>query len=71
MFKKDRQAVTSLLTEALVVHAPYNPNGDASDEGIRTLPAKLYALGAMQTYDNLKWENKKILPLGFRTNFVG
>jgi ketosteroid isomerase-like protein len=59
MFKEDRQAVTALMTEASIVHAPYNPNGDASDAGIRTFPARLYVLGAMQTYDNLKWENKK------------
>jgi len=59
MFREDQQAVTSLLTEASVVHAPYNPNGDASDAGIRSFPAKLYVLGAMQTYDNLKWEDKK------------
>jgi len=39
MFREDQQAVTSLLTEASVVHAPYNPNGDASDAGIRSFPA--------------------------------
>lgn len=50
---EDEGAALSMLTEDAMLSAPYNPNGDASDEGVRIFPAALYVKGAMATYDNL------------------
>lgn len=55
---ENSKAAIALLTEDAMLHAPYNPNGDATEDGIRSFPAKLYVLGAMQSYDNLIFENR-------------
>jgi len=59
MAAEDADTALSLLTPDATLHAPYNPNGDASDAGIRSLPAALYVKGAMVTYDNLVFEDRK------------
>lgn len=50
---EDNDAALAMLTENAMLHAPYNPNGDASAAGIRSFPASAYLVGAIQTYDNL------------------
>lgn len=59
MQAEDQTAAHELLADGAMIHAPYNPNGDASDKGVRSFPAKLYVSGAMQTYDNLVWVNRQ------------
>lgn len=51
--REDSGSALSLLAQGALLHAPYNPNGDATDAGIRTFPAEIYVQGAMATYDNL------------------
>ena len=58
MQAEDEAAALSMLSDGATLHAPYNPNGDASDAGIRSFPAALYIRGALQTYDTLVWEDK-------------
>lgn len=58
MATEDAEAALALLTPTATLHAPYNPNGDASDAGIRSFPAALYVKGAMATYDNLVFEDR-------------
>lgn len=56
---EDKDAALAQLTTNATLHAPYNPNGDATDTGIRSFPAALYVAGAMATYDNLIFEDRK------------
>ncbi len=51
--EENPEAAFALLSPDAVLVAPYNPNGDASDAGIRRFPARLYVEGAIATYDNL------------------
>lgn len=55
---EDAELALSLLAPEAMLHAPYNPNGDASDAGIRSFPASLYVKGALATYDNLVFVNR-------------
>ncbi|MEM9724580.1 MAG: nuclear transport factor 2 family protein [Pseudomonadota bacterium] len=55
---EDRETALAQLTPEAMLHAPYNPNGDATDEGVRSFPAALYVAGAMATYDNLVFEDR-------------
>jgi len=55
---EDKETALSLLSENAMLHAPYNPNGDTSDRAIRSFPASLYVAGALQTYDNLVFEDR-------------
>lgn len=50
---EDEARLRSLLAEGAMVHAPYNPNGDASDKAVRSFPAMGYLKMAMKVYDNL------------------
>lgn len=56
---EDADKAMSILTETSTLHAPYNPNGDATDKGIRSFPAALYVKGAIGTYDNLVFEDRQ------------
>ena len=56
---EDQDAALSMLAPDAMLHAPYNPNGDATDAGIRSFPASMYVVGAMQTYDNLVFEDRE------------
>lgn len=56
---EDQEAAYALLADDAQLFAPYNPNGDATDAGVRSFPARLYVAGAMQTYDNLVWVDRK------------
>ena len=55
---EDEALALSLLSPDASLSAPYNPNGDATDAGIRTFPAAMYVAGALQTYDNLVFEDR-------------
>lgn len=57
--REDAETALAMLTDTALLHAPYNPNGDATDAGIRTFPAALYVKGAIGTYDNLVFEDRK------------
>ncbi|MEL6920875.1 MAG: nuclear transport factor 2 family protein [Pseudomonadota bacterium] len=56
---EDQDAALGMLAPDAMLHAPYNPNGDATDAGIRSFPASMYVAGAMQTYDNLVFEDRE------------
>ena len=56
---EDPKAALSMLAPGAMLHAPYNPNGDATDAGIRSFPASAYVVGAMATYDNLVFVDRK------------
>lgn len=56
---EDQEAALGMLAPDAMLRAPYNPNGDASDAGIRFFPASMYVVGAMQTYDNLVFEDRE------------
>ncbi len=57
---EDGDAALAMSTADAMLHAPYNPNGDASDAGIRSFPAGAYVVGAMQTYDNLVFAERDV-----------
>ena len=56
---EDQEVALAMLAPGAMLHAPYNPNGDATDAGIRSFPASMYVVGAMQTYDNLVFEDRE------------
>lgn len=56
---EDADRAIAMLTEDAMVHAPFNPSGDASDDAIRSFPAAMYVTGATLTYDNLVFEDRK------------
>ena len=56
---EDQEAALGMLAPDAMLHAPYNPNGDATDASIRSFPASMYVVGAMQTYDNLVFEDRE------------
>lgn len=56
--EENPKAASGLLSPDAVLVAPYNPNGDASDAGIRRFPARLYVEGAIATYDNLVFTDR-------------
>lgn len=56
---ENEEAALAFLTPDATLQAPYNPNGDASDEGIRSFPAALYVKGALMTYDNVVFEDRQ------------
>ncbi|MEM9177004.1 MAG: nuclear transport factor 2 family protein, partial [Myxococcota bacterium] len=56
----EAETALSLLTPEAMLYAPYNPNGDASDAGIRAFPASMYVRGALATYDPLVFVERKV-----------
>lgn len=55
---EDADLALSMLNPSATLCAPYNPNGDATDAGIRSFPAALYVKGAIGTYDSLVFDNR-------------
>ncbi|MEL6365073.1 MAG: nuclear transport factor 2 family protein [Pseudomonadota bacterium] len=56
---EDQETALGLLAPDAMLRAPYNPNGDATDAGIRSFPASVYVVSALQTYDNLVFEDRE------------
>lgn len=56
--REDLAAAQALFAPGATFVLPYNPNGDATDTGIRRFPAMAYVTVATRSYDNLKFVNR-------------
>lgn len=68
---EDTAAAAPLFTPEAQFVLPYNPNGDASDAGVRRFPAMGYVMVAARSYDSLRFANRVATPsVDGRTLFV-
>lgn len=49
---------------------PYNPNGDATDAGIRRFPAMAYVTVATQSYGNMRFVDPAVTPAANGVVFI-
>lgn len=60
--KEDLPAAAALFAPGAEFVLPYNPNGDASDTGIRRFPAMGYVTVATRSYDSIDFNERVFTP---------
>lgn len=68
--REDLPAAAALFAPGAEFVLPYNPNGDASDAGVRRFPAMGYVTVATRSYDGIRFHDRTVTPAADGTTIL-